>query len=66
MKTSMIVRPGMIAGLYSCNLTVAGLMLLAGLFGCGPAPSDHAPNRSPALAWVRRPNGNQSRSTVRQ
>ena len=44
MKTSMIVRPGMIAGLYSCNLTVAGLMLLAGLSGCGPAPSDHAPN----------------------
>ena len=45
MKTSMIVRPGMIAGLYSCNLTVGGLMLLAGLFGCGPAPSDHAPNQ---------------------
>ncbi len=44
MKTSMIVRPGMIAGLYSCNLTVAGLMLLAGLSGCRPAPSDHAPN----------------------
>ena len=44
MKTSMIVCPGMIAGLFSCNLTVAGLMLLAGLSGCGPAPSDHAPN----------------------
>lgn len=44
MKTSMIVRPGMIAGLYSCKLAVVGLMLLAGLSGCGPAPSDHAPN----------------------
>lgn len=44
MKTFMIVRPGMIAGLYSCNLAIAGLMLLAGLSGCGPAPSDHASN----------------------
>ena len=44
MKMAMIVRPGMIAGLYSCNLAVAGLMLLAGLSGCGPAPTDHAPN----------------------
>ena len=44
MNSSMIVRPGMIAGLYSCNLAVVGLMLLAGLSGCGPAPSDHASN----------------------
>ena len=44
MKTLMIVRPGMIAGLRSCNLAVAGLMLFAGLSGCGPAPSDHALN----------------------
>ena len=36
MKTLMIVRPGMIAVLFSLNL--------AGLSGCGPAASDHAQN----------------------
>jgi hypothetical protein len=35
----MIVRPGMIAVLFSLNL--------AGLSGCGPAASDHAPNPQP-------------------
>jgi len=44
MKTLMIVHPGMIAVPFSRNLAVAGLMLLAGLSGCGPAPSDHASN----------------------
>jgi len=44
MKTLMIVRLGMIAGLCPHLAWFLGLMLLAGLSGCGPAPSDHAPN----------------------
>lgn len=36
MKTLMIVRPGMIAVLFSLSL--------AGLSGCGPAASDHGQN----------------------
>ena len=44
MKRLMIVRLGMIAGLCPRLAWFLGLMLLAGLSGCGPAPSDHAPN----------------------
>ena len=44
MKKLMIVRPGMIAVLCPRLAWVLGLMCLAGLSGCGPAPSDHAPN----------------------
>jgi hypothetical protein len=44
MKRLMIVRLGMIAGLCPCLAWFLGLMLLAGLSGCGPAASDHAPN----------------------
>jgi hypothetical protein len=44
MKTLMIVRLGMIAGLCPRLAWFLGLMLLAGQSGCGPAPSDHAPN----------------------
>ena len=44
MKKSMIVRSGMIAVLCPRLVWFLGLMCLAGLSGCGPAPSDHAPN----------------------
>jgi len=44
MKKLMIVRPGMIAVLCPRLAWVLGLMCLAGLSGCGPAPDDHAPN----------------------
>jgi hypothetical protein len=44
MKLLMIVRPGMIAVLCPRLEWFLGLMLLAGLSGCGPAPSDHATN----------------------
>jgi len=44
MKTLLIVRLGMIARLCPRLAWFLGLMLLAGLSGCGPAPSDHAPN----------------------
>jgi hypothetical protein len=44
MKMLMIVRPGMIAVLCPRLAWFLGLMFLAGLSGCGPAPSDHAPN----------------------
>ena len=40
----MIVRPGMIAVLCQRLAWFLGLMCLAGLSGCGPAPSDHVPN----------------------
>lgn len=44
MKMLMIVLPGMIADLCPRLAWFLGLMFLAGLSGCGPAPSDHAPN----------------------
>jgi hypothetical protein len=44
MKLLMIVHPGMIAVLSPRLAWYLGLMCLAGLSGCGPAPSDHAPN----------------------
>jgi hypothetical protein len=40
----MFVRPGMIAVLSPRLAWIMGLICLAGLSGCGPAPSDHAPN----------------------
>ncbi len=43
-KMLMIVRPGIIAVQCPRLEWFLGLMLLAGLSGCGPAPSDHAPN----------------------
>lgn len=44
MKTLMIVRLGMIVPLCPHLAWFLGLMLLAGLSGCGPAPSDQASN----------------------
>jgi hypothetical protein len=43
MKMLMFVRPGMIALLSSRLVWFLGLMCLAGLSGCGPAPFDHSP-----------------------
>ena len=40
----MFVRPGMIAVLTPRLAWLLGLMCLAWLSGCGPAPSDHASN----------------------